>query len=164
MRVVPIFAVGKLSDMNPIDPTARIGAGTRVWHFAVVLAEAVIGRDCNIGSHAEIGRGCGIGDRTRISSGVFLPPNSRIGADVFIGPGAIFTDDKFPRAGNKDYKAQPPVVEDGASIGAGAVILPGVVIRANSLIGAGAVVTREVAPHSVVRGEPARMKWLYREV
>jgi UDP-2-acetamido-3-amino-2,3-dideoxy-glucuronate N-acetyltransferase len=149
--------------MNFIDPSATIGEGTKVWHFAVILQDVKIGRDCNIGSHVEVGRGCVIGDRVRISSGVFLPPNARIGNDVFIGPQAVFTDDKFPRAGNKDYKAQPPVIEDGASIGAGAVILPGVVIRANAMIGAGSVVTREVHPHSVVRGLPARETFLYRE-
>jgi acetyltransferase-like isoleucine patch superfamily enzyme len=149
---------------NFIDPTAKIGPGTKVWHFATILADVVIGRDCNIGSHTEIGRGCVIGDRVRISSGVFLPPHSKIGNDVFIGPGAIFTDDKFPRAGNKDYRAEPPIVEDGASVGAGAVILPGIVVRSRALVGAGAVVTHEVVASSVVRGEPARMKWLYREV
>jgi len=150
--------------MNFIDPTATVGEGTRVWHFATILQDVVIGKDCNIGSHAEIGRGCKLGDRVRISSGVFLPPNSVIGNDVFIGPGAIFTDDKFPRAGNTSYRAQPPTIEDGASVGAGAVVLPGVVIRSKSLVGAGSVVTHEVTASSVVRGEPARMKWLYREV
>jgi UDP-2-acetamido-3-amino-2,3-dideoxy-glucuronate N-acetyltransferase len=128
-----------------IDPTAKLGEGTRVWHFAVILSDAVIGKDCNIGSHVEVGRGCVIGNRTRLSSGVFLPPNSRVGNDVFIGPGAIFTDDKFPRANNHEYRAQPPIIEDGASIGAGAVILPGVRIGRTDSFGC----TRRAGPYVV---------------
>ena len=146
-----------------VDFSAVLGTGTVVWHFAVILADVVIGRDCSIGSRAEIGRGCKIGDRTRIGSGAFLPPNAVIGSDVFIGPGAIFTDDRHPRAGNTGYHAEPPRVEDGASIGAGAVILPGVVIGAGAMVGAGSVVTKDVPPRAVVHGEAARMKYLYQE-
>ena len=144
--------------MNFIDPSARIGGGTKVWHFAVILQDVVIGSDCSIGSHAEIGLGCIIGDGTRIGKGVFLPPDSRVGCNVFIGPGCIFTDDKYPKAGNRYYTAEPPVIENDASIGAGAVILPGVHIGHHAMIAAGAIVTRDVPAHGHVRCEPAREK------
>jgi len=146
-----------------IEPGAVIGEGTRVWHFAVVLQEVRIGRDCSIGSGTEIGRGTMIGDRSRIGSQVFLPPNSIIGEDVFVGPGCTFTDDRHPKIhapGDAPYTAEPPVIDDGAVIGAGCVILPGVHIGAGAMIGAGSVVSRDVPPGAHVRGEPARTRTL----
>ncbi len=149
-----------MSPINFIDPTSTeaIGEGTVVWHFAVILANVRIGRNCSIGSHAEIGRGTVIGNETRIGSGVFLPSNSVIEDRVFIGPGAVFCDDRDPRAGNSQYEAKPPYIESGASVGAGCVVLPGVRLGAGCMIGAGAIVTRDVKPHEHVRGEPARVK------
>jgi acetyltransferase-like isoleucine patch superfamily enzyme len=144
--------------MNFIDPSARIGGGTKVWHFAVILQDVVIGENCSIGSHAEIGRGCIIGDGTRIGKGVFLPPDSIVGDHVFIGPNSVFTDDRYPKAGNRDYVAEPPRICDFAAIGAGAVILPGIVIGSHAMIGAGAIVTRNVPEYGMVRGEPARAR------
>src|SRR5690242_5462292 len=143
---------------NFIDKTAEIGEGTTIWHFSVVLADVRIGRNVSIGSRTEIGRGSVIGDNTRISSGVFLPSNSQIGKDCFIAPNVTFTDDRYPRAGNPSYYAQPPVLEDGCSVGAGSVILPGIRIGAGALVGAGSVVTHDVPPKGHVRGEPAREK------
>ncbi len=146
-----------------IEPTAEIGPGTQIWHFAVILQHATIGRDCSIGSGTEIGRGTTVGDRSRIGSHVFLPPNSRIGSDVFIGPGCTFTDDRHPkihRVGDAPYHAEPPVIEDGANVGAGCVVLPGVHIRAGAVVGAGAIVTHDVAAGEHVRGEPARTRTL----
>lgn len=147
---------------NFIDPSSFISEGTQVWHFARVLAGVMIGRNCSIGSGAEIGRGCSIGDGTRISANVFLPPNSIIGEKVFIGPGAIFTDDKHPRVlePGETYDARPPIIENSASIGAGAVILPGVRIGFNAQIAAGAIVTKDVPPHTLVCGQPAREREL----
>jgi UDP-2-acetamido-3-amino-2,3-dideoxy-glucuronate N-acetyltransferase len=148
--------------MNFIHPTARIGADSQVWNFAVVLAGVVIGDHCSIGSGAEIGRGTTIGDGSRIGAHVFLPPNSRVGNNVFIGPGVICTDDKYPRVNNPDYFAQPPVIEDGAAIGAGAILLPGVRIGKGALIGAGAIVTSSVIADGCVRCQPARIARLPR--
>lgn len=145
--------------MNPfnfIDPTVVVGDRTKVWHYSVILRETHIGKDCNVGSHVEIGAGCVIGDRTRIGKGTFLPSRSRVGADVFIGPNVTFCDDKYPRANNPTYRAEPPTIEDGASVGAGAVILPGVCLGAGCLVGAGAIVTEDVPPGTVVYGNPAR--------
>ena len=140
-----------------IDPSATLGENTHVWHFSVILQHVVIGDDVSIGSHCEVGRGSTIGDRTRLGKGVFLPPNSVVGDDVFIGPGTIFCDDRFPRVGNKSYKAEPPQIEDGASIGAGVVVLPGVKIGLKAMIGAGAVVTKDVPAYTKLRGEPSRV-------
>jgi UDP-2-acetamido-3-amino-2,3-dideoxy-glucuronate N-acetyltransferase len=142
--------------VNEISVFAKVAQTSKVWHFSVILAEVTIGESCNIGSHVEIGRGTRIGNGCRIGKGVFLPPHSVIGNNVFIGPMACFCDDKWPRVNNADYDAQPPTIEDGASIGAGATILPGVRIGAGALVGAGAIVTKDVPPGAVVRCEPAR--------
>ncbi len=146
----------KVVIQNFVDPTASIGGGSVIWHFARVLANARIGKDCSIGSCAEIGRGASIGDRTRISSGVFIPSNAVIGADVFIGPNVTMTDDRHPQAGNSRYQAEPPVIDNGASIGAGAILLPGVKIGHHAFVAAGAIVTKDVPPNTSVRCEPAR--------
>lgn len=143
---------------NFVDKTATIGEGTRVWHFAVILQNVSIGENCNIGSFAEIGHGCKIGNRVRISSGVFLPPNSVVEDDVFLAPGVLASDDRYPRANNPAYFAQPPHFEKGCSVGIGSVILPGIRIGAGAMVGAGSVVTRDVPPQGHVRGEPAREK------
>lgn len=152
-----------------IDPSAILGADTVAWHYSVILAKCVIGEQVSIGSGCEIGRGSIIGDRSRIGAHVFLPPNSTVGADVFIGPNVTCTDDKHPRAGNSDYVAEPPVIGNGASIGAGAVLLPGVRIGANARVAAGAIVTRDVPDGRHVLGFPARdrempTQWSAREV
>ena len=139
-----------------IDPSAILPATSTVWHYAVVLAKVRIGESVSIGSGCEIGRGTIIGDRTRIGAHVFLPPNTTIGADVFVGPGVVCTDDKHPRCGNSDYIAEPPMIEDGASIGAGAVLLPGVRIGKNARVAAGAIVTKHVPADGHVLGFPAR--------
>lgn len=141
-----------------IASDCKIGEDTIVWNFSVILHGTTIGSDCCVGSHVEIGHGCKIGDRTRIGKGSFLPPNSRIEQGVFIGPGVIFCDDRLPRAGNSKYIAEPPIVESGASIGAGVVILPGVRIGAGAMIGAGSVVTKDVPAGMLLRGEPSRIQ------
>ena len=143
-----------------VDPTATFADDfTRVWHHSVILQHVQIGRSCSIGSRAEIGRGSIIGDRSRISAGVFLPPNSLVGAGVFIGPNATFTDDLYPvvpKPGDPPYAALPPIIGDGASIGAGAIVLPGVKIGREARIAAGAVVTKDVPAQMMVKGMPGR--------
>jgi len=142
---------------NFIDPTAKLGKNVKVWQFASVLKDAVLGDNVQIGANAEIGRGSVIGENSRISHGVFLPSNSQIGKNVFIGPSVVFTDDKNPVCGNTNYIAQPPVLEEWASVGAGAVILPGVRIGKGALVGAGAIVTHDVPEGTIVKGNPARI-------
>lgn len=129
-----------------------------MWQFASVLANVTLGNDVSIGAGAEIGRGTKIGHNSRIGSGVFIPSNSVIGSHVFIGPRTCFTDDRNPRVNNPTYLAEPPVVRDHARIGAGCVILPGVTIGINAMIGAGSVVTRSVPDGGKVYGEKAKLR------
>lgn len=134
-----------------------IGAGTRIWQFVVVLSNAKIGQDCNICAQVFIENDVVVGDRVTIKNGVQLWDGLRVEDDVFIGPNVTFTNDKFPRS--KVYPETFPVttVGKGASIGGGAVILPGLTIGEYSMVGAGAVVTRDVPPRAVVVGNPARI-------
>jgi UDP-2-acetamido-3-amino-2,3-dideoxy-glucuronate N-acetyltransferase len=133
-----------------------IGRGTRIWQFVVVLPGAKIGTDCNICAHVFIENDVVVGNRVTIKSGVQLWDGLRVGNDVFIGPNATFTNDPFPRSKRYPDKYLETIIEDGASIGAGAVILPGLTIGAGAFVAAGAVVTRSVAPKSLVAGVPAR--------
>lgn len=132
-----------------------IGHNTNIWQYCVVLANAKIGTNCNICSHCFIENDVQVGDNVTIKSGVQLWDGIRIGDDVFIGPNATFANDKYPVSKNTAFKLEAIRVEKGASIGAGAVILPGVNIGAMAVIGAGAVVTKDVPPNATVIGNPA---------
>ena len=142
-----------LSDVQ----SSAIGSGTRLWQFVVVLPGAQIGQDCNICSHCLIENDVVVGDRVTVKSGVQLWDGLRVGNDVFIGPNASFTNDRFPRSQQKPEKFLVTSIHDGASIGAGAVILPGVVIGSKAMVAAGALVTRSVPPNAVVEGSPAKI-------
>lgn len=137
--------------------STEIGAGTRIWQFVVVLPGAKLGQDCNICSHCLIENDVVIGDRVTVKSGVQLWDGLRVGDDVFIGPNASFANDRFPRSRQKPEKFLITTLHDGASIGAGAVILPGLEIGRNAMVAAGAVVTRSVPPNAVVIGNPAKI-------
>ena len=144
--------------VHPLADVASgdVGDGTRIWQFVVVLAGAKIGVDCNICAHVFIENDVVIGDRVTIKSGVQLWNGLRLRNDVFVGPNATFTNDRYPRSKHHHDKYLETIIEDGASIGAGAVILPGLTIGAGSLVAAGAVVTKDVNPRSLVCGNPAR--------
>ena len=135
----------------------QIGAGTRVWAFAHVLPGAAIGADCNICDHVFIEGDVRVGDRTTVKCGVQLWNGVRLGNDVFVGPNATFTNDRFPRSRQYPEAFLETVVEDRASIGANATILPGVRIGRGAMIGAGAVITRSVPANAIVVGNPARI-------
>ncbi len=135
----------------------KIGAGTRIWAFAHVLSGARIGRDCNLCDHVFVENDVIIGDRTTIKCGVQLWDGVRLGHGVFIGPNATFTNDPFPRSKRRPRRFAQIVVKDGASIGANATILPGVVIGENAMVGAGTVVTRSVPSNAIVMGNPSRI-------
>ena len=142
-----------LSDVQ----TDKIGEGTRVWQFVVILPEAVIGSDCNICSHCLIENDVVLGDRVTVKSGVQLWDGIRVANDVFIGPNASFTNDKFPRSKAHPGAFATTEIGEGASIGANATILPGIRIGRRAMVGAGAVVTRSVPPNAIVIGNPARI-------
>lgn len=139
-----------------VEQGATIGSGTRVWAFAHVLGGAVVGRDCNICDHTFIENDVVIGDRVTIKCGVQLWDGIYIEDDVFLGPNATFTNYSFPRS--KQYLDVVPrtLIRRGASVGANATILPGVTVGERAMIGAGAVVTRDVEARVLVVGSPAR--------
>lgn len=143
-----------LSDVKSED----IGEGTRVWQFSVIFEGAKIGRNCNICAHTLIESGAVVGNNVTIKSGVYLWDGIHLEDDVFIGPCVAFTNDKMPRS--KQYIDVYPqtIVEKGASIGANATILPGIKIGQKAMIGAGAVVTKDVPDYAVVVGNPATIK------
>ena len=137
--------------------SARIGEGSRIWAFAHVLPQAVVGRDCNLCDHVFLENDVIVGDRVTIKSGVQLWDGLRVGDDVFIGPNVSFANDPFPRSKRRPAEFARTTIGPGASIGAGATILPGVVIGPRAMVGAGAVVSRDVPAFSIVVGNPARI-------
>jgi acetyltransferase-like isoleucine patch superfamily enzyme len=134
----------------------HIGGGTRIWQFVVVLPQARIGRDGNICAHCFIENDVRVGDRVTLKNGVYLWDGFDVEDDVFIGPNATFTNDLRPRSRRLTAPLLPTRIRRGASIGAGAVILPGLTIGEQAMVGAGAVVTRDVASGETVVGNPAR--------
>ena len=140
-----------------IASTVTFGEGCQVWQYATVCEDTVIGNHVVIGSGVWIGKHVEIGSYTRIQHGAFVPNNTKIGAHVFLGPNSTLTDDKYPRAGNAFYVPEPPILKDYCSIGAGAVILPGVTVGEKAMVGAGAVVSQDVRPFTTVAGVPARI-------
>ncbi|HYC49733.1 MAG TPA: acyltransferase [Gemmatimonadaceae bacterium] len=148
--------------VHPLADVAdcTIGERTRVWQFVVILAGATIGADCNVCAQTLVEGDVQVGDRVTLKSGVQLWDGLRVEDDVFIGPNVTFTNDLFPRSRVRPEAFAQTRICRGASLGAGAVVLPGVTIGAGALVGAGAVVTRDVAPGSVVVGNPARhLRW-----
>lgn len=137
--------------------TEDVGPGTRVWAFAHLLPGAVVGRDCNICDGVFIEGDVVVGDRVTVKCGVQLWNGVSLEDDAFIGPNATFTNDPFPRS--RQYPASFPrtIVRRGASIGANATLLPGITIGERAMVGAGAVVTRDVPPRAIVVGNPARI-------
>jgi UDP-2-acetamido-3-amino-2,3-dideoxy-glucuronate N-acetyltransferase len=137
---------------------ARIGSGTRVWQFCIILPQAQIGCDCNICAYVLIESDVVIGSRVTIKSGVQLWDGTRIEDDVFIGPNATFTNDRAPRSRKTRRNLLVTRVQRYATIGANATILPGLTIGKGAMVSAGAVVTRDVLHHALVIGNPARRK------
>jgi UDP-2-acetamido-3-amino-2,3-dideoxy-glucuronate N-acetyltransferase len=149
---------GHFQHPQAIVETTNLGAGTKVWAFAHVLPGAVIGKDCNICDGVFIENDVVIGDRVTIKCGVQIWDGITLEDDVFVGPNATFTNDALPRGRRPGWKPSVrTVVRRMASIGANATILPGLTIGTNSMIGAGAVVTRDVPPNAIVVGNPARI-------
>ena len=148
-----------LHGISAISETVLFGNYCTVWQFTTICEHTVIGHGSVIGSGVWIGKNCRIGNNVHIQHGAFIPNGTVLEDNVFIGPLVVLTDDKYPRSGNDDYIPNPPRICQGASIGAGAVILPGVVVEAGAMIGAGAVVTHSVGYGDLSLGNPARSQY-----
>jgi UDP-2-acetamido-3-amino-2,3-dideoxy-glucuronate N-acetyltransferase len=149
-----------------VSPDAHIGAGSQVWHQAQVREGARIGENCIIGKSVYVDFDVRIGNNVKIQNGAFIFHGASLEDGVFIGPNACLTNDKYPRAitpqgqlkQSNDWETGVTLVKYGASVGAGAVVLPDVTIGTFALVGAGAVVTADVPDHGIVLGNPARLK------
>lgn len=136
-----------------------IGARTRVWGFAHVMKGAKIGEGCNLGEHVFVESGAVIGNGVTVKNGISIWDRVEIGNDAFIGPAVVFTNDMRPRAFIKrgtDHLVSTKI-ESGATLGAGAVVVCGVTIGAYAFVAAGSVVTKDIPPYGLVRGNPARL-------
>jgi UDP-2-acetamido-3-amino-2,3-dideoxy-glucuronate N-acetyltransferase len=140
-----------------IDDGCKIGKGTKIWHFSHIMKDSEIGEYCNIGQNVVISPGVRLGKNVKVQNNVSIYTGVICEDDVFLGPSMVFTNIINPRSAiiRKDQYAST-IVEKGASIGANATIVCGNKIGAYSFIGAGAVVTKEVKPYSLVIGNPAR--------
>ncbi|MEO8287238.1 MAG: acyltransferase [Chloroflexota bacterium] len=148
-----------------VSPKATLGAGTKVWHQAQVREGAVLGRNCILGKSAYVDFGVQIGDNVKIQNRASVYHGVTLENGVFVGPHVIFTNDKMPRAINPDGSLKSEddwelgliLVKEGASLGAGAIVVTGVTIGRFAMVGAGAVVTRDVPDYGLVYGNPARL-------
>lgn len=148
-----------------VSPKAKLGNGTRVWNLAQIREGVIIGENCIIGKDVYIDFDVVVGNRVKIQNGALIYHGATIEDGVFIGPQACLTNDRNPRAitpegelkGNDDWLVGPTLIKYGASIGAGAIILPNVTVGQFALVGAGAVVTHDVPDHGLVVGSPARL-------
>lgn len=145
--------IHKLADVM----TDNIGNDTRIWQFVVVLKDAKIGDNCNICAHSYIENDVIIGNNVTIKCGVYIWDGITIMDNVQIGPNVTFTNDKYPRA-KQHFDLKRTLIKKNASIGAGAIILCGIVIGESSMIGAGSVVTKNIPPFTLWYGNPAKHK------
>ena len=149
-----------------VSPQATVGPGTRIWHQAQVREGARIGANCIVGKGVYIDFDVRIGSNVKIQNGVSVYHGVTLEDGVFLGPGAILINDKLPRAINPDgslkadadWEVSSILIRRGASIGAGAVVLPGVTVGEFAMVGAGTVVARDVPAHGLVYGNPGRLR------
>lgn len=146
-----------LHPLSVVDEGAVVGARTRVWAFAHVLPDAHVGEDCNVCDQTYVETGVTLGDRVTVKCGVHLWEGVTVEDDVFIGPSAVFTNDVVPRSRQQPGAYATTLLARGSSIGANATIVAGHRVGRYALVGAGAVVTKDVPDHALVVGNPARI-------
>ena len=140
-----------------VDEGAVIGAGTKIWHFSHVMPGAVIGERCNLGQNVVVMPGTKIGNNVKVQNNVSIYEGVELEDDVFCGPSCVFTNVNNPRSHvSRKNEYQRTLVKRGGTIGANATIVCGVTVGSHAFVGAGAVVTRDVAPFALVVGTPAR--------
>ncbi|MFO7320937.1 MAG: acyltransferase [Chloroflexota bacterium] len=148
-----------------VSPDATIGEGTKIWHLVQVRAGATIGRECIFGRGVYVDTGVVIGNRVKVQNYVSIYDGVIIEDGVFVGPHVVFTNDKLPRAINpdgslkdgEDWTISRTLIREGASLGANATIVCGITIGCWAMVGAGAVVTKDVPDYGLVVGNPARL-------
>lgn len=144
-----------IHDLSDVQ-SDQIGRGTSIWQFCVVLPGARIGANCNICSHVFVESDVVIGDRVTIKCGVQLWDGLTIEDDAFVGPNVTFTNDRYPPSDDFSRKIERTRIGKGASLGANATILPGVVVGEGAMVGAGSVVTKDIPAGELWLGNPAR--------
>ena len=147
-------------DSSYIDENVNIGGGTRIWHFSHIQSGAVVGENCSIGQNVNIANNVKIGNHVKIQNNVSVYEGVELEDYVFCGPSMVFTNIKVPRSefphkGSEFYAKT--LVKKSASIGANTIILCGITIGEYAMIGAGAVVTKDVPPYALVVGNPGRI-------
>ena len=140
-----------------VDQPCSIGAGTTIWHFSHIMKDSTIGTNCSLGQNVFIASGVILGNNVKIQNNVSVYRGVICEDDVFLGPSMVFTNVMNPRSTvSRKNEFQQTIVKKGASIGANATIICGTTIGEYALVGAGAVITRDVKPHALVAGNPAR--------
>jgi UDP-2-acetamido-3-amino-2,3-dideoxy-glucuronate N-acetyltransferase len=140
-----------------IGENVEIGAGTRIWYFCHISDNATIGKNCNVGQNVFVDNGVSIGNNVKIQNNVSVYKGVNIADDVFLGPSCVFTNVINPRSFiERKHEIKKTLVDKGATVGANATIICGVHLGAYSMIGAGATVTKDVLPYSLMKGSPAR--------
>lgn len=142
-----------------IENGATIGEGTNIWHFCHIMPRAIIGNHCNLGQNVFIDNHAIVGNHVKIQNNVSIYNNVQLQDDVFIGPSAVFTNVINPRSFiERKNELKPTLVKKGATIGANATIICGIIIGEYAMIGAGAIVTKDVLPHALITGNPGIQK------
>lgn len=164
LREDPRFPGALIHESSYVDDGAVVGAGTKIWHFSHILPGTVIGENCSIGQNVMIGPNVKLGNGCKIQNNVSLYAGVELGDDVFCGPSCVFTNVTNPRANvsrRDEFRLTP--IGRGASIGANATIVCGHSLGEYCLIGAGAVITKDVPAFALMVGNPARrMGWMSR--
>lgn len=156
--------ISRVHPTADVSPAATVGEGASIWHHAQVREGAVIGDQCIIGKGVYIGADVHVGARCKVQNYSCVYEGTTLEDGVFVGPEVVFTNDRYPRAINPDgslksadnWECRGATVRYGASVGSRSVVLPGVEIGRWALVAAGSVVTKDVLPHAIVAGNPAR--------